>query len=125
MFGPPLPGELGWGVHSQCRVRPVGVVLVSPVGDKHLGFEQGAGLPGREQLIADLAAVGFCPGVLPWRAGLDVAGAGEAASVSQRVRGELGPVAAADELRNPAGRCDLAENGDGGVGVDAVGGQVR
>jgi hypothetical protein len=38
--GPAGSGELGRGLHSKGRVRTVIVVLLAPVGDKDLGFEQ-------------------------------------------------------------------------------------
>jgi len=120
VFGLPLLGEFGWSEHAQGGVGTVGVVLLTPVSDK--GFEQGAGLLDREQFVPHAAAVGLHPG----RAGLDVAGAGpgEPAPVPQRVGGQLGPVVAADELREAAAGGDLVQHGDGGVGVDRVGGQV-
>jgi hypothetical protein len=101
----------------------VGVVLDPPVGQEDLGLEQGVELLDGEQLGADAAAVGLDPGVLPGRAGFDVAGAGagEAAPVPQGVGGEFGAVVAADELRMPSSLPDdLVEASDGGVRVDGM-----
>jgi hypothetical protein len=71
-----------------------GVVLDAPVLDQHLGLEQGGeGLHG-EQFVAEPAAEALHLRVLPWCAGLDVAGAraGEPAPVAQGVGGQLGPL---------------------------------
>lgn len=103
------------------------VVLLSPVGDEDLGFEQRVELLDREQLVAHPGSVGLDPGVLPGRAGVDVAraGSGEAAPVPEGVGGELGAVVHPDEAREGAPPADdLVEAGDDGVGVDGVGDQV-
>ena len=104
-------------------MRAVGVVLDPPIGDEDLRFKQGVELFDGEQLVAQTAAVGLDPGVLPGRAGLDVAGAraAVAAPVPQGVGGELGTVVAADELGMPAaGADDLVQAGDRCVSVDGV-----
>jgi hypothetical protein len=56
-----------------------------------LGLEQAAERLDGEQLVAQPAAEALDVGVLPWRAGLDVAGPGlvEAAPVAQGVGGQL------------------------------------
>jgi hypothetical protein len=66
-------------------VRAVGVVVDLPVPDENLGFEQGVELLDGQHRVADAAAVGLNPGVLPRRVRLDVAGAAaaEAAPVPQ------------------------------------------
>ena len=48
MDGPPLPGVLGWGEHPEGGLSTVVLVLLSPVGHEHLGFEQGVELLGGE-----------------------------------------------------------------------------
>jgi hypothetical protein len=61
----PLVRELGWCEPVEGAVGSVGVVLDAPVGDEDLGVEQGVELFDGEQLVADPAAVGLDPGVLP------------------------------------------------------------
>jgi hypothetical protein len=124
--GPAGSGELGRGAHSEGGMRPVVAVLLAPVGDKDLGFEQGVELLDGQQLVAHAGAIGLHPGVLPGGAGVDVTGAraGEPAPVAQGVPGELGPDVAADELGEPTLCGDLVQNRDGGVGIDGVGDQV-
>jgi hypothetical protein len=82
------------------RAEWEGVVLDPPVGHEDLRLQERVELFDGEQFVADAAAVGLDPGVLPGRARLDVAGAraGEAAPVAQGVGCELGPVVAADVL---------------------------
>ena len=90
----------------------------------HLGLEQGGeGLDG-QQLVAQAAAEALHIGVLPGRAGLDVAGpsAGEAAPVTQDVGGQLWAIVTADEPRRRVPLGDQAvEHVHGGVGVDPAG----
>jgi hypothetical protein len=75
-----------------------------------------------EQLVTNPAAERLDVGVLPRTAGVDVAraGSGEAAPVLQRVRGHLGAVVAAHELRRAA-TCpgQPFKDIDGRVRVDA------
>jgi hypothetical protein len=80
------------------------VVVLLPVGDEDLGLGEAAELLDGEQLVANPGVERLDVGVLPRRAGLDVGGPGlrETAPVAQRVRGELGPVVAANELRGAA-----------------------
>jgi hypothetical protein len=40
------------GMHAERAVRAVGVVLVAPVGDNDLGFQERVELFDREQLVA-------------------------------------------------------------------------
>ena len=84
-------------------MRPAIIVVLSPVGDHHLGLAEGLKQLAREQLVAHARPEGLDVGILPGRAGLDVAGPGlrEAAEVAQGVGGEPGAVVAADVL----GRC--------------------
>jgi hypothetical protein len=51
-------GEPSRGAHPDGGIRPIAVVLVSPVSDKDLGFEKGAGLLDGEQLVVYVGAVG-------------------------------------------------------------------
>jgi len=104
-------------------VWAVCVVVVSPVGDKYLSFEEAVELFDREQFFAYSTAVGLDPGVLPGRSRVYVAGlrAGEPAPVAQSVSGEFGFVVAADELGAVApSRGDVVQTGNGGVRVDVV-----
>ena len=99
------------------------VVVVSPVGDKYLGFEEAVELFDREQFVAHSTAVGLDPGVLPGRSRVYVAGlhAGEPAPVARSVSGEFGSVVAAHELAAVApSRDDLVQTGNGGARVDVV-----
>jgi hypothetical protein len=50
--------------HAQGGVGLVGVVVVSPVGDEYLGFEQGVELLDGEEFVAHAAAIGLYPGRL-------------------------------------------------------------
>src|SRR6516225_7323116 len=75
------------------------VVLVPPVVEEELGFEQGVERLQVEEFAAEVAVEGLDVGVLPGCAWLDV-GDGrsvESAPVLQGCGGQLGAVVAADE----------------------------
>lgn len=65
MVVPPLSSVLGGGEHPEGGVGSVVVVLLSPVGDEDLGFEEGVELLDGEELVAHSGGVGLDPGVLP------------------------------------------------------------
>lgn len=92
-------------------MRTIGVVLLLPVCDKDSGLQEGVELLEGKQFLSHPRAIGLDPGVLPWAAGFDVAGAGtgEVAPVREGVGGQLGPVVAADELGSASLGDELVE----------------
>jgi hypothetical protein len=103
-------------------VRTIGVVLLSPVGDKYSRLEKRVELLDGEQLVSYPRTIGLDPRVLPWTAGFDVAraGASETAPISKGIGGELGAVVAADELGDSSFFDQTVKNVDGVVRVDGM-----
>src|SRR5215203_5875158 len=89
--GPPL-GELGRCQIAERAVGAVGVVLDAPGLDDDLRLEERAELFDVQQLVAAATVEALDEGVLPRRAGLDVARRRgvHAAPVAQRPSDQLG-----------------------------------
>ena len=84
----------GGGESAEGLMWPEVVVLVAPVVEDHLGFEDVGEVLDVEALVSQASVEGLHEGCLSGRAGLDVGGVGapDAAPVPQRGRGEFGPV---------------------------------
>ncbi len=67
----PLGSELGWGEVAVGGVRPIRVVVLTPVLDEDLGFEQRIEVPKVQQLVTHPTVERLNPSVLPRRPGVD------------------------------------------------------
>src|SRR4051812_42017572 len=96
-------------------MRAVRVVVLAPVVDDDGGFGEAADLLDVEQLVAQAGVEGLDVGGLPGRAGLAERRCGPAVAtpVSERVRGQLGTVVAADVRGRAAPSGEALEHGDG------------
>jgi hypothetical protein len=84
-----------------CAMRPVDVVVDSPVLQEDLGFEQGVEALAVQGLVAETAVERLDPAVLPRSPGIDEDGVGEPAPVGHRVGDELRAVVEAHVGRSP------------------------